>query len=596
MAGTYRSPSPDAPWQPSYVALLWRHGAAPPGLATIKSVVPRQGLSNLFEQEGISLFTEEQVPGLGRMHDASEDIVIIGSLFDRDGHPVEQLSRDSNSAEPVHSRLFRQFWGSYIAFYKDAHGNHSVIRDPGGGLRAYFIDRGSFAVVTDHLPRWLEELIGLSTTIDEEALANALAMPLMATHRSLLRGVVQMPAGGVLRWSRSGPDSKLAWTPSIAGRESHADPNRMRQSVMTSIRGWTSVHRRFTIELSGGLDSAIVLGCAARLGALDRVFAIDLATTYPGGDERELARAAADLWGIQLTEKVFAPTQLDYGPILTGPQPLEPNLYGLDPLLEGAVAETAKLHNCDAILTGQGGDAVFFQLPTARVALDYLLHRGSRGLFSGPVFDAARRTRKSIWSVHALFARYRMGKLEAERMPATTCLLGKSALDHLNRNWGDHPWLQVNEQLLPGKQTHCLMIANCQLFNGPSRRSAVAAMRHPLMSQPVVEAWLSAPTFVLSDGTQDRAFARRLFQDLLPPSIARRRGKGDTSVYYRRALVENLPLLRRHLLHGRLVKSEFLDAPALDRLLTEEQMLGAEEARLIPSLASFESWARYWGL
>jgi asparagine synthase (glutamine-hydrolysing) len=534
--------------------------------------------------------------GLEIVKDAGEDLVVLGSLFDRDGYRAKQLNLDRGPAEPPHLALFKQFWGSYLAFSGSIGDAPSVARDPGGGLRAFFVEAGDVALVTDELPRWLERLLGLSPTIDEAALSNALAMPLMATHRSLLRGVVQIPAGGVLCWKRNSTQTRLDWSPSSDGSEPRADPNRMRQSVVASVRAWTTVHRRFTIELSGGLDSAIVLGCAARLGAVDRMTAINLATTSPSGDERSLARAAADAGGVELTERIFGPADLDYGPILAGPQPMEPNLYGLDPLLEEAVAAHAELNDCDAIITGQGGDAVFFQLPTARVALDYLLDHRARGLFSQPVFDAARRTRKSIWSVQALHARHRMGRLQPDRMPASTNLLGARALDHLDRVAGDHPWLDGIERLPPGKQAHALMIANCQLFNGSTRRGAVAAMRHPLMSQPVVEAWFAAPTYVLSSGTQDRSFARRLFQDLIPPSIARRRGKGDTSVYYRRALVENLPLLRSHLLQGVLVRSGLLAGPALDHLLTEEQMQGAEEARLVPSLASLESWARHWGL
>ena len=79
---------------------------------------------------------------------------------------------------------------------------------------------------------------------------------------------------------------------------------------------------------------------------------------------------------------------------------------------------------------------------------------------------------------------------------------------------------------------------------------------------------------------------------MLPP----RRGKGETSIYYRRSLVENLDFLRDHLIGGTLVAHDLLDAESVERLLDEQVMLWNEEARLLPSLASLESWARYWGL
>jgi asparagine synthase (glutamine-hydrolysing) len=592
----FRSPSPEAHWQPSYVAIMWRPGNEPSDAVGLKCALRQQGLCITFEKEGLALFSKPRSAGLRVLGDAGRHLVVLGSLFEQDGRLAEHLPSTQDATEAAHSWLFQNYWGSYLAFVSSACGDHSIVRDPSGGLSAYFIDAGDFAVVTDQLPRWLEKVIGREFAVDERSLVAALAMPLLTTHRSLLQGITAIPAGGRLHWDGSAAKCELGWSPASSGNEGKADPERMRQSVIAAVQGWLNVHRRLTLELSGGLDSAIILGCAAKLGVADRIFPINLATTHAGGDERDLARAAAGMWGLDLVEEVFHPSNLDYGPILHGPQPLEPNLYGLDPLLEAAISDAARRNDCDAILTGQGGDAVFFQLPTARVALDYLLKHGVGKLFSPPIFDAARRTRRSIWSVHTLLARHLTGKLPPDRMPASTTLLGKKALQILDRSGVDHPWLGTVSQLPPGKQTHALMVANCQLFNGPTRRSAVAAMRHPLMSQPVVESWLAAPTYELSTGMQDRSFARALFQDLLPPSIARRRGKGETSVHYRRALVENLPLLRSHLLGGVLVRSGLLNAPALDQLLYEKQMMWAEEARLLPSLASFESWARYWRL
>jgi asparagine synthase (glutamine-hydrolysing) len=81
------------------------------------------------------------------------------------------------------------------------------------------------------------------------------------------------------------------------------------------------------------------------------------------------------------------------------------------------------------------------------------------------------------------------------------------------------------------------------------------------------------PSYKLSYGTNDRALARDLFADILPTSIARRRGKGEVSSYYRRALVENLPFLRPFLLDGTLAAHGFLDADTLDELMTDETLM-----------------------
>jgi asparagine synthase (glutamine-hydrolysing) len=556
-------------------------------------------LGTLFEKEGLLVLADAANRGMRLWHNTSDRLIVVGAAFQDDGVPLPQRSLDGapNDAAAAVAWLFKQCWGSYLAVARNEQTAEAWIgRDPGGGLPVNVIEAGGVGVATDQLPAWLAQAIGRPTPINKVMLANALAMPLLTTHRSLLHNVFHVPAGAMLNWRARFGECRQIWTPSSSWAAGDHYPERMRACVFAAAHAWAGIHPRILVELSGGLDSAIVLGALKASGAGQNVAAINLATTYAGGDERELARAAADRFGIELVEFTVRETELDYEPTLEGPQPLQPNLYGLDPILEASVAGAAAAFDGDAIVTGQGGDAIFFQTPSEKVPIDLMRAAGPSALFSEAAFDAARRTRRSIWRMQWLMLRDRIVGTRADRMPVSLYPLGVQARALIDPALGEHPWLNDTELLPPAKQTQILTVANCQLFNGPTRRGAVATLRHPLMSQPVVEAWLAAPTHVLSKGTQDRAFARHLFADLLPPSIARRRGKGETSIYYRRSLVENLDFFRRHLLDGTLVAHGLLDADKVAYLLDEQVMLWSEEARVLPSLASLEAWARYWRL
>ena len=600
-AGTLQLPSPESSWEPSYIAIVWGRECSLPRLAEkLRVAVPkaRPALKVVFEMDGLILLAAADDNSLRVLVNRDRTTALIGAAFHRDGESLqaEALDEAPRQAAKVPGWLFARCWGAYLAVSMGDGSEVHLARDPSGNLPAHVIDAGGVAVVSDHLPAWLADLIGRAIPIDRAMLANALAMPLLTTHRSLLQNIEHIPAGGVVSWKGRLEGCRLAWRPADSWHGGAYDPERMHRSVFAAVRAWRSAHRRILIELSGGLDSAIVLGALATVGGFEHVAAVNLATTYAGGDERELARAAASKWDIELVEFLARDTELNYESTLSGPQPLQPNLYGLDPLLEACVRGAASTFGSDAVLTGQGGDAVFFQVPSEKVAIDYMRAKKGESFFSGVAFDAARRSRRSIWRIHWLMLRDWIAGTAPDRMPAAKSLLGRHALGMFDPSLGDHPWLADAADLPPAKQTQILTVANCQLFNGPTRRGELVRLRHPLMAQPVMESWLAAPSYVLSMGTQDRAFARQLFADLLPTSIARRRGKGETSIYYRRSLVENLSFLRSHMLEGTLVAHGLLDADRLGALLNEQAMLWSEEARMIPSLASLEAWARYWRL
>lgn len=553
-------------------------------------------LRTAVTREGLVIFTDHVRAEIGHCTDESGACTLVGLAFDGEGRRVGQSFAIPGARSRSVESLFERIWGSYVAIVRDeSTGNVSIARDPSGGLPAHLVDAGGVAVLCDDLPPWLVKAIDRSLKPDPERLATALALPTILAHSSLLSHVTMIPAGAALDWQARVLGCEIKWNAPRA-RRTDPQPDAIRSAVLMAARSWARELGPVLLELSGGLDSSILLGALRQGESRMAVSAINLATCQAGGDERGPARDACARWGVPLAEFIARAEEMDFARALSGPMPVQPLLYGFDPLLEGFVAGTARAFGVGAIMTGQGGDAAFFQFPSHRVAIDYFRDVGPAALFSAVALDAARRTGKSLWRVQWCMLKDRLAGTPADRMPPDLDILGPLAREAFAPELADHPWVAAATDLPPGKQAQIFALANSQMFNGPTRRCRIAPMIHPLMAQPVMEACLARPTYELSHGTQDRALARKLFADLLPASVARRRLKGEASTHYRRAMLANLPFLRSHLLDGCLVANRLLDPDILAATLDENVLMSSAPDHAPASLCAFESWARHWGL
>jgi asparagine synthase (glutamine-hydrolysing) len=588
-----------------FLAIAWKPDAAEPASLerlkrALRNHVPHLRL--VLSRPGLQLFGQAADPRWGIAVDRRGTLAFVGTVFDRDGlseagAPDVQIDRIAALPDDA---LLRRVWGNYVAIRRRSSGpGLTVIRDPGGGLPFLLAEAGDHALVAPCLPRWLREASGIEPDIDMEGLAAALANPLLLTHRSLLRGVHILPAGHAFDLQGTKPGAPRALWPSREILHGEAEdplgPERLRVAVTGCVRSLASRHSRLTVELSGGLDSAIVLGVLASGGRTADLSCVNFAVAHAGGDERSEARAVADRWNARLVEVSAEAKALRFEDVLQGEQPVEPILYGLDIVLERASIGVARAFEAGATFTGQGGDAVFFNLPTAPVAVDYARAVGWRSLWSRVAYEEAHRSYRSIWHVQRQVLRDRLGGTPRTMYEMPGVQLGSAAADAGKLDLR-HPWLAGDETMPPARRMQFEAIANCQHFYGPTWRSSSAALIHPLLAQPIVEACLAVPTWKLTWGSGNRALARELFGDWLPDPVRNRRNKGEATNYYRRAIVENLPWLRDFLLDGVLVANGLLDGPGIDDALRDTSLIWTDQSRMIPVYASFEAWARYWGL
>lgn len=584
---------------PSFVAILSRRSRE--GSRARKEAVERllkrrwPELRSKYENGPLKLWTK---PGFEPRILMDGRLVAVGELLAKG--EVAQANPGSEatpmSAAATAAWLMRNCWGQYVAFVHDqSFPAAAIARDPSGAIEAFIAEANGLAVVTPHLPRWLAHAVNPSISPDFAALAAAVIHPLVATHQSLLHHVTLLPAGGVSLWNGRLSRPRVPWTPprpQPVGAE--AGSALLRDAVLRSCQVIRQRHDRITVELLGGLDSSIVLGALASLGDAGQISCVNFATGEAAGDERAFARAAAAMWKLDLKELQADPRTLDYSLLASAPVGAVPRLYGLDNILEAGMATALRESGSSISVTGQGGDAVFYQFPSLLSLVDLSEDESMSAAFSPAVLQAARRTNSTIWKAWTEMLRHACG-LGRRRLPFDLRLLGREAKQRLELEPIRSPWL-ARGTLPPGKEEQLEAIANGQIFHQWVPRRAVAEVVHPLLTQPVIEASMAIPTYQLAYGNIDRALARHAFGDLIPPQIANRRGKGETSSYHYRGLARNLLFLREWLIDGRLAAHGLLDREALQESLDEDVLLQSDAAAMALPYASLEAWAREWGL
>ncbi|BBE32397.1 asparagine synthetase B family protein [Sphingosinicella microcystinivorans] len=563
------------------------HDAARRREAALRLIVREAGLAEQVAQDGLLIASSHERVSV------ADDVVLIGDVFGRRGG-VDMSPPRGDPADHA-AWLVENRWGRYAAVFLGGTGP-SLMRDPMGMMPLHGLEIDGVLVAAPDVPPWLRTM-GTALRVDQTALAHALAHPPLLTWAPVLTGVRTLTPGVLHSRHAKGWNETVIWHParfvSNAGEDAETLKRRLADRVDMCVAAWAARYPAPHLELSGGLDSAIVLSSLARAGLTPS--ATNFTTGYEGGDERRFARPLAERYGIRLQAHDARAAAIDYARLAGDVPGAAPQLHGLDPVHEQVIADHAGAAGASAILTGQGGDAVFFQMPSLGIAADLAVANGLAAFRDPLVLDLAARTARSAGRVLGVMLRERLIGTPVGRDTFDRRLLGSAVLDVLEPERLRHPWLAGLGALPPGKRVQLEAIANCQLFFTPVRRGIDRPLIHPLLSQPIVELCLSIPTWQLAPDIRDRGLARDAFRARLPEALLARRRKGEASTYYNRAIAENLPFLRDYLLGGRLAEMGLLDKTRLETALDADRMMHVDETRPVPLYVSFEAWLRRQG-
>jgi asparagine synthase (glutamine-hydrolysing) len=536
------------------------------------------------------------------MHGASG--VVLGDVSpmpsaDEGLSPLRPGAADARDSRDAAVRLSRTYWGHYVALISDpASGAIGVYRDPSGAIDCMLWSLGEgLSVVASDMVRLSGWLRPRRQRINWDRIAGLLAVPYANTSSPLFDDVTVVNPGDMVTLGERLAPAASIWSPAdFACPEAHDLPE-VQAEIVRRVDACTEAivgrYDKVIVELSGGLDSSILAGSLAATGAAARVAAwLNYRGDRSEGDESRYARTVTDRIGVELTTVRKDPTPLDADNLAELAMEFWPGMGGVDVSRDRHELALVRAIGAQAIVSGQGGDGVFFQFPSALVAADEFRRKGCAAFGSPVLADVARRTRQSVWGVLGQVRAVRNG---TERRPFVSSTI---LSPHVRAGAGAaaHPWVEDARRkgLPPGKTLHVQGIATTHLYNGRSRRRRDADLVYPLFAQPVMELCLTIPTPDLAGGSYDRPFARQTFAQRLPASVLARRAKGNLTTYFARLVASSADSLRPYLLDGCLSEAGLLDRDELERLLDPRHLICGGMPTDVLWAAVIEAWVRYW--
>ncbi|WP_343699751.1 lasso peptide isopeptide bond-forming cyclase [Caulobacter sp.] len=522
--------------------------------------------------------------------------VLVGRVFDRAATQAGEVAMANldglGEIDPLAAceRLISGAWGGYVGVWiGHPREGPTLLRDPSGDLEALFWQREDVSIVASRPITGRAGPVGLA--IDWSRVGQIIADPISAALGAPpLKGLSALDPG-VVRHGPEAAERSLLWSPArvvrAAGGRSWPSRESLRQTVDACVAALASGGERIVCEVSGGLDSAIVATSLAARG-LGPHGLVNFYGDQPEADERRYAQAIAERIGMPLRtvrREVFA---YDAAILEASGRAARPNFNALDPGYDAGLIDALTAADARVLLTGHGGDTVFYQVAASALAADLLRGAPCEGSRLKRLEEVARRTRRSVWSLslEALTGRPSTVSIEGQ-------LLRKEA-EQLRRVGVTHPWVGDLTRVSMAKQRQIRALASNLNATGAAGRGRRARIVHPLLAQPVVEACLAIPAPVLSAGERERSYAREAFSDRLPRLILERRSKGEISVFLNRSLAASGPFLREFLLDGRLAAQGLIDGLELEAALEPEAIVWKDASREILTAAALEAWVRHW--
>lgn len=517
--------------------------------------------------------------------------LIIGQIFSRDGQLIlQRLDIDGSACELINC-ILRNIWGDYLAVLTD-NGDSSAItllRDPSGAVPCvYSLADGEGFITSD---------IGLAVDlklyrreVDWQAIAHCLNFPHLKTARTALEHVNELLPGSTLTCRGKDVSARSVWSPwcfvqkGVRRKDPRVAAEDIRAAISNVVKALSTGSHRFVVELSGGLDSSIIAICLR--DASPRATFCTMVMPVAGTDERAYARLATEALGQELF-----PVEVGYDNVrleFSVPRSSVVPAIGIPQNAINEAWETVGTkYGVASFFSGGGGDTIFCYLKTAAPAADAFRERGVMAgitavedlavLHRCTVFKAGRLTLKK------LLRRPRMAWKEDPTLlnPAYVSM----ASEH-------HPWMDAPPNALPGDREKIHDLIGTQLFRDVTLRGMEHSTHFPLLSQPVMEACLSIPTWMWIAGGRNRAVARQAFADRLPRGILDRRSKGSYTGYMATIYKRNKLKMHEFLQEGQLCAHDLLDHSALANFFARDLAPRDLSFLRIFDLCAAENWAR----
>ena len=604
-----------------YIALLWdpTNGHTEPAARTLteRLLASATQWSRVMGAPGVQVFHAGQGGGPSDAYPLPPGAgAVLGTLFSRGSNGSASARATAfDEAEAVRvvasggKRLLEKFWGRYVAVIRATEAADVwVLRDPSGSLPCWYTRRDGITIICSDIED-CRDLGALTFTVNWDYIAGRVAHAGLQVRDTALNEVSELQPGERLCFRAGTMTRDMAWNPievaQTAPLESPEEATALlRAATLDCVHAWASCYDSIVHNLSGGLDSSIVLSCLRSAPSRPRVTCLNYFSRGPNEDERRYARLMAQHVGVELVECEPDPAGVRLEELHHLRHSPRPWFYLYELQHARFEASLAAKHGAAAMFTGAGGDSVFYQARGDLALCDFVLDHGlGRGLLATAV-DAARVSRQSIWPLLWKAVRHRIWAPKwdpiAMAKPFGRTIVTPAVVAMAKRDRRlSHPWLTPENAVgvPPGILWHVLSLSMPPAYYSSFQRSGYPERILPLLGQPLVELCLRIPTYHLIRGGHDRALARRAFAGDLPRQIVRRYAKGRADQNMRNILDANLPFVRELLLDGLLVRRGLLDRANLELYLSRQYSpADFQYNEILHEHVSTEAWLRKWAV
>lgn len=596
-----------------YIALVWN-----PEVAEDNAVASRvskrveenlSGWTSTLDTSGLRVYHAGTNGGAQQVYPLHhKGGVVLGRLFRRD-RTISSLAYENGFSKSESEALFRsrggllieRYWGSYVAILRESgRSNTLILRDPTGAVPCFITQFGGIHVVYSHVDD-CDALQLIEGSVNWDHIAAYLWFDHLVTSETGLDDVRQVNAGERTEISSRGVTGDYCWFPDRFCRAPVSEDRQqagraLRSTIESCVSAWASPFRSILLELSGGLDSSIVLSCLSRADSSPGIVCENHLSQNAESDERVFAREAANASCVELIEALIPSIDQSFDCLFNPMRLATPAHTVFVPETHSAKVRLVKSRGIEAIFSGQGGDHFFQRSKNPHIAAEFARRHGLGGELLHVIEDTSRFTAKPIWSVMAtavLFGLFRRPADPYDFVRPPT-LASERTRDATNRKKIRHPWVDCASDLPGSKRQQIFHIIDSQVFRHmPEHNNAEVV--HPLISQPIIELCLRIPSYVLTYNGIDRALVRDAFAGVVPANILARTTKGATTGYFINLLIRHVTVLREYLLGGLLVSEGVLDKCKTDDALSERSLV-RDGSLLFPVLNAFraEIWLRSW--
>src|SRR5581483_8787766 len=318
---------------------------------------------------------------------------VLGTLFSRgSGGAASSRVTELDEAEAARivatggKHLLEKYWGRYVAVVRARETSDAwVLRDPSGSLPCWYTGYDGIAMVCSDIED-CRELGALTFTVNWDYITGRVAHAVLQVRDTALNEVSEIQPGERLCSGGGAVTRDMVWNPLEIAQTAPLDSPEaatalLRAATLDCIHAWASCYDGVVHNLSGGLDSSIVLSCLESAPSRPRVTCLNYYSRGPNEDERRYARLMAQHVGVELVEHEPDPTGVRLEELHQLRRSPRPWFYLYELQHARFEASLAEQHGATAMFSGSGGDSVFYQARGDLAVCDFVLDHGlGRGL------------------------------------------------------------------------------------------------------------------------------------------------------------------------------------------------------------------------